>query len=159
MKRIPLTQNQYALVDDEDYQELSKFNWYAAWNKDTKSFYVVRNIKKFELIQANAERMHRNIMDAPCDMVVDHINHDTLDNRRVNLRICTHSQNLMNRGKNRNNSSGYKGVYWSKAAGKWYAQIKVNRKSNYLGLFLTKEEAHKAYREASKKFHGEFGSI
>lgn len=95
-------------------------------------------------------------------MFLDHINMDKADNRIGNLRNCSRSQNGFNRGKQKNNSCGIKGVY--KAENKyWKAQIYVSRKGKkkliYLGLFPTKEQAGMAYKEASKKYHGEFARV
>lgn len=97
MKEINLTQDQVALVDDEDWEELSKYKWYARWDKKLKSFYAIRNIrlngKKTSLM------IHRQIMKL-CKgdkRQVDHVNHNTLDNRKCNLRIVTNRQNLWNR--------------------------------------------------------------
>lgn len=158
-KLIPLTQGQYAIVSDDDYEELNKFKWFAHWNKGTKSFYAERRLPKNELGISVHESMHRYIMDSPNGMHVDHTDRNTLDNRRCNLRICTISQNNMNRKKSSNNSSGYKGVYWNKIASKWRSHITINKKSIHLGYFHNKEEAHAAYCAASKKYHGEFGCI
>jgi len=100
-------------------------------------------------------RLHRLIAGAvEKDQKVDHINGNTLDNRRSNLRICSNSENLRNRGKNINNTSGYKGV--SKRRNKWAAQVKHNYKTIFLGLFDTPEEAHEAYKRAADKLHLEY---
>jgi hypothetical protein len=88
--------------------------------------------------------------------VIDHIDCNPLNNKIENLRAATKSQNGMNRGKQVNNSSGYKGVYFSKARKKWIAQIKINQKMKYLGGFVEKDDAHKCYLEASKDIHKEF---
>lgn len=87
---------------------------------------------------------------------IDHINGDPSDNRPCNLRVCTSSQNKMNRGKQVNNTSGFKGVSWHSKAAKWQCHIMVARKSIYLGLFACAHDAHKAYCEASEKYHGSF---
>lgn len=87
---------------------------------------------------------------------IDHIDGDGLNNRLSNLRQATHSQNLCNRPKPASNSSGYKGVCWSKPAQKWQAQIFINGKAKYLGLYETAEDAHAAYQRAAPKYHGEF---
>ena len=92
-------------------------------------------------------------------MVVDHINGDTLDNRKCNLRICTQADNIKNRKKDIDNSSGYKGVNWSKSNKKYLARICVNKKIIYLGYHATAELAYSAYCEASKKYHGEYGRL
>ncbi len=156
MKKIPLTQGQYAIVDDENYDDLNQFKWYAAWAKNTNSFYASRIALKSETEGPRTISMHRSIMDAALGMQVDHINHVTIDNRQCNLRICTTSQNQMNRGKTANNKSGYKGVSRHKGDGKWRAQIQLNKKVIYLGLFIDKEEAALAYNKSSKKHHGEY---
>jgi hypothetical protein len=100
--------------------------------------------------------MHRVILNTPDGMKTDHINNDKLDNRRCNLRVCTDAQNMRNRGKQANNTSGYKGVFWSIPAGRWRAQIRLNRKSIHLGLFYSKEEAYEKYKKAEKEYFGEF---
>ena len=159
MKEIELTQGQVALVDDDMYHELIKWKWYAIWNKNTDSFYVARKIPKIGIYPRKILRMHRFIMDAPDGMVVDHINHDTLDNRRENLRVCTNSQNMMNSRKYISNTSGYKGVCWVKKSGKWVARISINKKQTVLGYFTCPKEASKAYCAASRKYHGEYGCL
>jgi hypothetical protein len=103
--------------------------------------------------------MHRQILGAPPGQQVDHINGDTLDNRRVNLRLATHGQNQHNRGKYRNNKSGYKGVSWDKAAGKWRAQIKFNNKKYNLGRYHDPIEAALAYDAAAIRLHGAFARL
>lgn len=102
--------------------------------------------------------LHRLIMDAPEGFVVDHINGNTLDNRRANLRICSQAQNLLNRKIHSNNRSGYKGVYYDPECRfrPWRADIRANGKRVRLGFFKTPEEAHSAYVDASKRLHGEF---
>lgn len=89
---------------------------------------------------------------------IDHINRDRVDNRPENLRLASAAENGRNRAKNKNNSSGYKGVTWDAAHGKWRSSITVNRKTKYLGLFERAEQAHRAYTDASILFHGEYGS-
>jgi len=102
--------------------------------------------------------LHRTIMDCiPNDgKVVDHINGNTLDNRKENLRICTQADNCVNRRKNRNNTSGFKGVRWREQNNAYVAYIQVSGKNKYLGLFPTIELADNAYKKASIEFHGEF---
>lgn len=140
-KIIPLTQNQVALVDDEDYDFLMQWKWYAGWSKHVNSFYVMN--KRMGLI-------HRLIMKTPKGLQVDHINHDTLDNRKENLRNVTQSQNVINTGFQKNNTTGRKGVMVAK--NKYQAQIRRNGKTMYLGIFDTVEEAGLAYDIASKNF-------
>lgn len=158
MKKIKLTKGQYTLVDNEDFERLNAYRWYIMWNKTTKSFYAMRNSK---LVNGKYKTIHmaREIMQPPAKMVVDHINHDTLNNQKKNLRICTYSQNLMNRGKTSKNTSGFKGVCFYKVRKKWGAHIMVNQKQTYLGLFATPLLAYKAYCTACIKYHGEFSNI
>jgi hypothetical protein len=158
MIEIPLTQNQVALIDDEDFELVSQYKWYAGWDSHTKSYYACTKIKK-ETGGHTLLQMHRLIMNAKKGEQVDHINHNTIDNRKANLRSCTHSENQHNQGKYSNNTSGYKGVHPHKSSGKWQAQIKLNGKTIHLGTFLTKEEAYKAYCKASLELHGEFSKV
>jgi hypothetical protein len=103
--------------------------------------------------------LHRLITNCPAGKCVDHINGNTLDNQRENLRVCTTAQNIRNQKKNITNTSGYKGVSWNNRHGKWFAFICINRKNKNLGSFATAEQAYKAYCEASTKYHGEFGRL
>lgn len=98
--------------------------------------------------------MHREIVGTPEGMDTDHINGDKLDNRRSNLRICTHAQNGANRGPQKNGSSGYKGVSYH--CKKWRVQICINGKTKRLGGFNSLLDAAKAYDKAARKYHGEF---
>jgi hypothetical protein len=143
------------IIDDKDYEEVAKIDWHILSGKGKvyfrKSKYLGKNKRKTILL-------HRYIIKAPVDMEVDHINSDTLDNRKSNLRICKRSENAMNRKPNKS-KTGYKGVHFRKDRGKYTAQIRKNYKIYFLGYFNTPEEAYKAYCEASKKYHGEYGRI
>lgn len=149
MKKIKLRQNKYALVDDEDFNYLNQWRWHIAWNG-----YVVRgeynggNYKNFFL--------HRVIIKTPKGMFTDHINHNRLDNRKSNLRICTKSQNGFNRNKQKNNTSGYKGVTFEKQTKKWVARIRFNGQMKTIGRFFNPEEASEAYKQVALKLCGEF---
>jgi len=156
MNKIKLTQNQHALVDDDDFAELDKYKWYACWNKVMKSFYAMRKIPIGNNKRVTVS-MHRVIMCPPEKLVVDHIDHNTLDNRKSNLRICTQSQNLINRRTfKKNNTTNVLGVCWHKNNKKWVAYIGINKKRIYLGCFNNTEEANIARKDAVKKYHGEF---
>ncbi len=147
MKLIPLTQGYSAIVDDEDFERLSAFKWCYSEG------YAVRNAGEKE----GFIRMHWSVIGRPpAGFETDHRNNDGLDNQRHNLRHVTHQHNLMNKGPQSNNTSGYKGVYWHKAAGKWCAEIKAYGKRVRLGTFHVIEDAAIAYNEASKRLHGEF---
>ena len=154
MKRIPLTLGQFALVDDEDYDGLSKFKWCA--HREGPRIYALRGVGvrgSYKII-----RMHRQIMNAPEGMVVDHVDGNPLNNQKSNLRICTQAQNNMNRrGPKPSSKNRFRGVHFFKRTGAWTAQIGVNRKKIHLGYFATENDAAKAYSEANKKYFGEFG--
>jgi hypothetical protein len=157
MKKIPLTQGKVALVDDEDYERVSKFKWCAV--RIHGYFYAVRNVR-VEHGRRRQKRviMHRFILGFP-NSFIDHINHKTLDNRRSNLRPCTLSQNQQNRLPQAGYSSVYKGVRWHKWGNSWCAQIKHNGKGFHLGCFRSEVQAAKAYDEAAKEKFGEFAYL
>lgn len=148
---IPLTQGQNAIVDAEDFDWLSRWNWCAQWEERTQSFYAVRGEKKNG--RNKTFKMHRVILDCIPGELGDHENHDTLDNRRRNLRKCTYSQNAQN-SRRRFSSRGFRGVTPYK--GRWLARICINRKSIIIGTFDTPKGAANAYDEAAKRLHGEF---
>jgi hypothetical protein len=149
--RIPLTRRKFCIVDKRDAQSIDQHNWYAQHSRG--SFYAYRRDKSEgrKLIA-----MNREILKAPSGSFFDHINRDTLDNRRSNLRICTSPENLRNSGPNARNKSGFKGVYWDREKKKWSAQICVMNKKIHLGRFDEKLEAAIAYNVAAKILHGEF---
>jgi len=151
MKEIKLTSGKVTLVDDEDYGWLSEYRWWL------NSGYAMRN--RIEKGVSKTIHMSRVIMNAPDDMFVDHINRNTLDNRRENLRICTKRENCANRGVNRNNTSGVKGVSWDTESNKWKAQLRHNYKLINLGRFTNISDASEAYANGAKKYFGEFAHI
>ena len=146
MRLIPLTQGQFAIVDDDDFETLSQWKWQAYWHERTQSFYATRRL---------SVKMHRQIMNCTPEEQIDHINHNTLDNRRGNLRKCTATQNSINRRKR----IGYKGV--SSVRNKWRATIGSVRKNErrHLGYFPTAEEAARAYDSAATEMYGEFALL
>lgn len=150
---IPLTMGYEAVVDAEDAALLSQYNWRAYVRK--WAVYAVRE-EPIGNGKYRSVRMHRQIMGSPEGLEVDHKDHDGLNNRRSNLRACTVGQNRRNQRISSANTVGLKGVVWNKAKKKYQAGIKVNGKRINLGSFDDKNIAHKAYCEASAKYHGEY---
>lgn len=153
MKTIPLTKGVDAIVDDEDYMELSKYRWHA--RETPGGFYACRNARRVNGKQVPI-MMHSLLCPIPAGMEVDHVDGNPLNNRRNNLRACTRSQNQFNKGRNKNNTSGYKGVSSVQKTGRWRARINVDGKAIYLGSYETKKSAARAYNEACLKYHLEF---
>lgn len=158
MKRIILTQGKEAKVDDADFEWLSEYKWFV-YLSTSGSYYACRNNRSANGGNVYIEKMHRRIMGlGKGDTgMVDHINGDSLDNRRSNLRIVTNQQNSLNRGKQSNNHSGYKGVHRHSTSGKWIAQITAKGNTYHLGSFLTPEEASQAYKTKAAELHGVYG--
>jgi len=160
-RMIPLTKGQWAIVSVEDYDSLIQYSWQSCWNRWTKSYYAQRNGKMVSGKREPTVQMHRQILGLiPHDgKQVDHINRNTLDNRRENLRLATSAQNQHNSPKKRINTSGYKGVYFHSVTGLWHSRIVVQGKIIYLGYFRKKEDAAEAYRLAAIKYHGDFACV
>lgn len=156
-KEIPLSQGKVTIVDIKDFQYLNQFKWHGFQDPKNGIFYVARNIWKNN--KRTTISIHREIMKSPKNMDVDHINGDGLDNRRCNLRICFHYQNMINRGKNINNTSGYKGVFWHKKIKKWQSRIVKKYKPIHLGYFNSKEEAALAYNKGAIKYFRGFAQL
>lgn len=133
-----------AIIDLEDVDNIKIYKWYM-----NPSGYIINRGK-------NIGFLHRFIMDCPDDLVVDHINHNPLDNRKENLRICTQEQNMCNQSIRKDNKSGCPGVYYVERKSKWVAQIRINKKTKHLGYFNTIEEAIEARRQAEIEYFGEF---
>lgn len=149
--KIELTQGQVTLIDDVDYEYLSQWKWRANWHR--KRFRAMRNSDENKAIYIHtviAERMgidHRRI---------DHIDHNSLNNQRSNLRFATGSQNSHNRGPQSNNTTGVKGVWFHKQRGRYVAEITVEGQKYYLGLFDTVPEAEKIVIAKREELVGEF---
>lgn len=160
-----ITQNDYEFVDNQyvvgytnnthkqfifdidDYEKVKKYHWYEESNG-----YIRSSGKKKE----DRFHIHRLIMGFPEGMNIDHINHNTFDNRKSNLRVVTASQNAMNRIKSSNNTSGISGVVWVKNRNKWKSQIKLNDQLIFLGEYDKFEDAEKARKQAEEKYFGEY---
>ena len=156
MKEIKLTQGQVAIVDDWRFDELCQYKWYAKWDSKTQSFRAMHAFR-LESGEQKVVFMHSYIMRTPSGMVTDHINQNTLDNQESNLRACTDGQNKMNRSKQANNTSGYKGV--ARNGSGWRVQIQVDGKKMCFGTYKSPEDAAKVYDKEVIKVHGEFASL
>lgn len=161
MKLIPLTRGKFAVVDDETFDELSKYKWFY-----THYGYAGRSAKKHELEKGypNVILMHRQLVNAAKKEDVDHIDGDRLNNQISNLRICNRRQNLQNQAKVMRTKKGkatskYKGVYWAKDREKWRATIRANGKRVAIGSYDNEKEAALAYNEYASKYFGEFARL
>jgi hypothetical protein len=152
VKLIPIFGGAFAMVDDEDFDRLSRHKWHL-----NDSSYAVRC--DYSNGAMKNIRMHHEVVVRQTGLDVDHIDGDRLNNQRANLRQCTRRQNLQNQTKKRGHTSQYKGVYWLKANQKWRAKIVVSGRSKCLGLFMREADAANAYDVAAKQYFGEFACI
>ncbi len=141
---VELTQGKFAKIDIEDIGRVKLSCWHYS---------------KVGYPCSNRVTLHRMIMNPPVGMVVDHINGDKLDNRRINLRICTRTNNNQNSGCIKIKTSKYKGVCWSKGKQKWIVQINSNGKYYFVGCYKNEIDAAVAYNEKAKELHGEFARL
>lgn len=163
MKRIYLSgimgSGKFVLVDDEDFEWLSQWKW----NYDGKGY--ARRVQRIGLRKFNKKRvvqMHRLILGLvgkSRSIFTDHINGNTLDNRKINLRVATPQQSACNRGKDSRNKLGIKGVSWHKEKKKYRAYIFINKHQKHLGYFKIKEEALVVYNKNAEKYFGEFARL
>lgn len=149
-KEIKLTKGQVALVDDEDYELVMQYKWWA--NKQGSSFRACKNRTKRD----SYIYMHQLIMK---NKIIDHIDGNSLNNQKYNLRICSRIQNQQNMKKHQDNQTGFKGIVLDKRDGIYSARIRFQNKSISLGRFKTPEEAAKAYDKAAKELFGEFARL
>ena len=155
MKLIPLTQDRVARIDDADYELATGDRWYAA--HQGTSWYAMTNIRT-PPGQPTTLRMHRLVMGARPGQELDHVNHNGLDNRRVNLRFCTSAENNQNRQKTRG-SSRHKGVYWKKDKKMWAARIMHEGVFRYIGYFTGELSAAVAYDVVAEQTFGRFACL
>lgn len=156
-KQIPLTKGKECLIDDRDFESVSSYKWFLVQGSKS-NFYAGRNIyekgKKITLL------MHRYLMNPARGMSVDHIDGNGLNNQRINLRICTHQENIWNAKKNKNGtSSKFKGVHFHKKTGKFRSQMRFGSKRIEIGLFDSPEKAAKAYDLKAMEIRGGFAKL
>ena len=154
-KEIPLTKGYVAIVDDEDFEFLSKWKWHEDQGYAKRSSRIEGSWPtKYKIIP-----MHRVIMKTPDDMDVDHIDHNKTNNQKINLRNVTRSQNNMNRFSQNGSTSSYKGVCWDSNRKRWMAKIGLSGKTKYLGRFEKEEDAALAYNFAALEYFGEYSMV
>ncbi|CAJ2713266.1 HNH endonuclease [Burkholderia pseudomallei] len=155
MAEIFTSKGQRILVDDADLPLVSAYTWCI----DSSTGYAVTNVHG----ECGKQKvyMHRLIMglERGDKRMVDHRDMDRANNTRLNLRVCTKTENMRNRGQTRANKSGFKGVSWDSARSKWTARIKANGKVHCLGRFHDAAEAYAVYCDAAKAMHGEFVNL
>ena len=157
MKYLPLSNGEFTMVDDDDYDWLRGFNWSASGKKTRR--YATRGTRNRKLGTQTKFYLHRVLLNAPPDKHVDHINGDTFDNRKCNLRLCEHKENIRNAKRQKRNVSGFKGVSFSAEKERYVAHIRTDGKSRYLGYFDKKEDAARAYNLAAQQFFGKFARL
>ena len=149
---LTLTKGYTAVIDAADAETVGQYAWQALVGSN--GVYAYR--KGYSGGKHKNVYLHRVLMDAPADLHVDHADGEPLNNRRENLRLATRAENMRNMKRRRDNTSGVKGVNWSKHNSKWAAGIKHNGKRHFLGYFDNAEEAHAAYLQAAEELFGDF---
>lgn len=141
-----------AIIDLEDLPRvLAAGRWFANWHETAQSYYVMNTHLRTSL--------HRFVMNAPKGQHVDHTHHNTLDCRKSELRVCSHTGNMQNRqGAHKTSVSGIRGVYRDNRSGMWRAEVRANNRKYCIGSFKTIEEAAAAVAEARERLHGEFAA-
>ncbi len=147
IREIVLSNGDVTIVDDVDYEMLLAV---GVWHRTGFGYAYAHGPN------GRGIRMHRLILGAGRGDMVDHADGDRLNNRRCNLRLASHSQNNANKRRAKNNTSGFKGVYWCRAKQRWHATVMLNRKRHHAGYFESAEQAHHAYVELASKLFGEF---
>ena len=159
MKEIQLTQGYVALVDDEDFDYLNQWKWCVKIKSNT--IYVVRTIViNYKPKKTKTIRMHRLIMLCNIGKIVDHIDHNGLNNQKNNLRFCTTNQNRANSIKtNKYTTSKFKGVTLNKKSNKWISKMTINKKNIHIGCYKDEIDAAMAYDKKAKEIYGEFANL
>ena len=160
-KEIPLTQGKVALVDDEDYEKIiSMGNWLFISNRKGSGYAAKNRCRQDKRIGLpSVILMHREIVNAPIGVEVDHKDRDKLNNTKNNLRLATSSQQKQNMGIRRDNTSGYRGVYWDCSRNKWGVDIILENKKIHIGRFDDKNDAALAYNKKAIELFGEYAFL
>jgi hypothetical protein len=156
VKEIKLTKNKISIIDDEDFDRVSKYKWHCLANDyAARKFYYEKKDGKWV---TKYIRLHQFVLNE-FNKEIDHINGNRLDNRKENLRFCDRTLNNANIGLKSNNTSGYKGVRLNRTMKKWFASRTAYKKVYYLGSFKDKIDAAKAYNKKAKELFGDFARI
>ncbi len=154
MKKIKLSQNKYALIDNEDYDRINQWSWYYHTGYARRCIYPYGRGKTITLF------LHRIVFNRKKwrgDEEVDHINGNTLDNRKKNLRICSRAENMMNqKNLHKKSYSGIRGIHWDKNYQKWSVHIKIGGIQKYFGSFETIQQARKVHKKEVVGLFGKF---
>jgi hypothetical protein len=158
MSALLKTTNNFLFIVDDDWAPLVRnHTWCASGAKKSKKKYVTAKLyvdKKTETFL-----LHRLIVGALRGETVDHINGNSFDNRRANLRVATHQENLFNRGARKDSESGLKCVFYDKSRGKWAVRIKTKQQGRFFKRYPTKEVAIAEYNRIAREWHGEFAFL
>jgi hypothetical protein len=152
--------DQTVIIDDEMHNEIAKYKWFVRTRPEKKGrvYFATQNKELCKKYKLKMIPLHRFIMGIIKNdgRVVDHINRNTWDCRKENMRICTRMQNACNTTKTRKSETDARGVHWNTGQKKYYVYIRVNKKKTYIGRYDDLEIARKSYITASLKYHGEY---
>ncbi len=157
MKKIKLTQNKYALVDNSDFESLNQHKWFT--KKNGKNFYAQRNGSIKSGIKRKIIGMHQQILGEIKGKEIDHKDCNGLNNQRKNLRHSTKIENQRNVKRRVDNTSGLKGISWDRSRKRWFVSVTLNKIQINLGRFIKLLDAKRRYRLFIKNTFGEFGRI
>lgn len=156
MKLIPLTNSSLSAIVDDDFDFFFKENWCELKGFAARSEYLGKINGKYK---NSIIFMHRKIINAPKGLQVDHINHNKLDNRKSNLRLCSNQENSRNMRGKKKRSGQFKGVSWDSENSKWRARIRTADGNKNIGRYLCEIAAARAYDDAARLYFGEFAYL